>query len=195
FAFPPSLDADDLPVDVQTDYSLDRGADAVRIETTITNTGNAPIDTFLGDYLNGSGQVELFQPGYGFGEPLVTTPCPASTFVPCATGGQCDLCNFIAYSGEDEAAGVSYGYVHGENGSRTLWVRGVTSSLLGNQVLLVLIGAAAPNFPLAPAGAPGDAVNVTRWFVVGDGSVASIATARDAILGVTGGTLNGTVTS
>src|SRR5262249_61233362 len=131
FAFPPSLDADDLPVDVQTDYSLDRGADAVRIETTITNTGGAPIDTFLGDYLNGSGQVELFQPGYGFGEPLVTTPCPPSSFVTCAAG-QCDLCDFIAYSGEDDAAGVSYGYVHGVDGSSTLSTSGVTSSLLGN---------------------------------------------------------------
>src|SRR4029079_674180 len=139
-------------------------------------------------------RVECSQRAWAFGEPLVTTPCPASSFVPCA-GGQCDLCDFIAYAGEDEAAGVSYGYVHGVNGSSTFSVSGVTSSLLGNQVLLVLLGAATPNFHIAASGAPGDAVTVTRWFVVGDGSVASIATARDALLGVTGGTLTGTVTS
>jgi len=59
----------------------------------------------------------------------------------------------------------------------------------------VLVGAATPNFHIAAAGGPGDAITMTRWFVVGDGSVASVATARDAILGITSGTLNGTVTS
>ena len=194
FTFPASADDRDLPVEVQTDYVLEPGADAVRIETTLTNTGDAPLDIFLGDYLNGSGQVELFQPGYGFGEPLVTSPCPSTAWVPCAAG-TCDVCNFIAYSGEDEADGVSYGYVHGANGSSTFSVSGVTANLLGNQVLLVLVGLATPNFHIAPAGSAGDAIMVTRWFVVGDGSVASIASTRNALLGVTGGTLSGTVTS
>src|SRR5262249_34674942 len=36
---------------------------------------------------------------------------------------------------------------------------------------------------------------VTRWFVVGDGSAGAIATARDAIQGMTTGTVRGTVTS
>ena len=144
--FPPAADDRDLPVEVQTDYILEPGADAVRIETTITNPAARPLDIFLGDYLNGSGQVELFQPGYGFGEPLVTTPCPAATFV-ALRAGMCDLCNFVAYAGEDEAAGVSYGYVHAVNGSSTFTVSGVTVPLLGNQVLLVLIGARDAELP------------------------------------------------
>src|SRR6185503_1658445 len=194
FVFPASADDRDLPVEVQTDYVLEPGANAVRIETTLTNTGNAPLDLFLGDYLNGSGQVELFQPGYGFGEPLVTSPCPPDVWKSCAAG-MCDVCNFIAYAGEDEADGVSYGYVHAANGSSTFSVSGVTANLLGNQVLLVLIGLATPNFHIASAGSPGDALTVTRWFVVGDGSVAAVASARDALQGVAGGTLSGTVTS
>src|SRR5204863_536081 len=80
----------DLPISVQTDYILEPGSRAVQIETTITNTGAAPVDTFLGDYINGSGQVELFQPGYGFGEPLITTGCPAKTYKGCRFGS-CDL--------------------------------------------------------------------------------------------------------
>jgi hypothetical protein len=194
FMFPPSADDRDLPVEVQTDYVLEPGADWVRIETTITNLDPSPLDIFLGDYLNGSGQVELFQPGYGFGEPLVTTPCPPSTWVPCAAG-TCDPCNFVAYAGEDEAAGVSYGYVHTANGSSTFSVSGVTATLLGNEVLFVLIGIGTPNFHLDAAGAPGDALTVTRYFVVGDGSVAAIASARDTIQGIVTGTIAGRVTS
>lgn len=194
FTFPATADDRDLPVEVQTDYVLEPGKDWVRVETTLTNTGDTQLDVFLGDFLNGSGQVELFQPGYGFGEPLVTTPCPPASWAACTTG-MCDLCNFIAYSGEDEASGVSYGYVHGVNGSSTFSVSGVTANLLGNQVLLVLVGLATPNYHLAPAGAPGDALTITRYFVVGDGSVAAIANARDAIEGVATGTISGVVRS
>jgi hypothetical protein len=194
FMFPAAADDRDLPVEVQTDYILDPGADAVRIETTVTNTDAAPLDIFLGDYLNGSGQVELFQPAYGFGEPLVTTPCPETSFVPCAAG-KCDPCDFVAYAGYGDAAGVSYGYVQAVNGSSTFTVSGVTATLLGNQVLLVLVGVAQPNFHLAAAGAAGDAATATRWFVVGDGTVGAVASTRDALLGVTTARLAGTVTS
>src|ERR1051326_2814050 len=94
FTFPAGADDHDLPVDVQTDYTLEPGKTYVKVETTLTNTGAAPLDIYFGEYLNGSGQVELFQPTYGFGEPLLTDPpCPASTFAPC-TAGMCDLCDF-----------------------------------------------------------------------------------------------------
>ncbi len=194
FTFPAAADDRDLPVEVQTDYTLAPGASAVRIDTTVTNRGAAPLDLFLGDYMNGSGQVELFQPVQGFGEPLVTLRCPPASYQPCARG-TCDACNFVAYSGEDGAAGVSYGYVHGVDGSSSFSVSGVTAVLLGNEVLAVLVGAAEPNFHLATAGAAGDALTVTRHFVVGDGSVAAITDVRNALAGATVGTLAGRVTS
>jgi hypothetical protein len=193
FLFPPSLDDRDLPLEVQTDYVLEPGASAVRIETTLRNTGGAPFDTYFGDIMHGSGQVELFQDTYGFGEPLVTQPCAPSTHVACAAG-TCDPCNVVAWSGDEGAAGVSYGYLHAVPGSTSFSVSGVTASLLGNQVLLVLVGAAQPNIHLAAAGSAGDAVMLTRWFVVGDGSVADVTTARNAIQQVTTGTLEGSVT-
>lgn len=193
FVFPPALDDRDLPLEVQTDYVLEPGATAVRIETTLRNTATAPLDTYFGDIMNGSGQVELFQDTYGFGEPLVTLPCAATTLAPCAAG-TCDPCNVIAWSGDESAAGVSYGYVHAVGGSTSFSVSGVTASLLGNQVLLVLIGAASPNVHLEAAGASGDAVTLTRWFVVGEGSVGDVTTARNAIQEVTTGELEGVVT-
>ena len=39
----------------------------VRVETTVQNTGGALLKIFFGEYINGSGQIEMFQPGYGFG--------------------------------------------------------------------------------------------------------------------------------
>ncbi len=196
FVFPATADDRDLPVDVQTDYTLAPGKDYVTVETTITNNGAAPLDIYFGEYLNGSGQVELFQPVYGFGEPLLTDPpCPSSTFAPCSAG-MCDLCDFVGYSGEDLADGVSYGYVHTVNGSTTFSTSGVTVPLLGQRALSAVIGASAPNFHMNPSGSPGDAITLTRYFVVGDGTVASIEDARNEILGVTNtGTLTGTVTS
>jgi hypothetical protein len=193
FVFPASIDDRDLPLEVQTDYVLEPGASAVRIETMLRNTAAAPIDLYFGDIMNGSGQVELFQETYGFGEPLVTLPCAETTHAPCAAG-TCDPCNVVAWSGDESAAGVSYGYVHLLGGSTSFSVSGVTSSLLGNQVLLVLIGAASPNLHLEAAGGSGDALTLTRWFVVGDGSVADVTTARNAIQEVVTGTLMGTVT-
>jgi len=193
FAFPVSLDDRDVPLEVQTDYILEPGSSSVRIETTLRNTAATPFDTFFGDIMNGSGQVELFQDTYGFGEPLVTAPCAASTYAACAAG-TCDPCNVVAWSGDEGAAGVSYGYVHTVPGSTSFSVSGVTASLLGNQVLLVLVGAATPNIHLGAAGEPDDEVLLTRWFVVGEGSVGDVTTARNGIQKVASGALIGMVT-
>jgi hypothetical protein len=57
----------------------------------------------------------------------------APTYAPC-DAGSCDPCNIVAWSGDESAAGVSYGYIHGIPGSTSFSVSGVTASLLGNQV-------------------------------------------------------------
>src|SRR5688572_23311564 len=194
FTFPPSLDDRDLPLEVETDYVLSPGSNAVRIETTLRNTASAALDLFFGDIMNGSGQVELFQETYGFGEPLVTLSCPAASYVACAAG-TCDPCSIVAWSGHESAAGVSYGYVHDVNGSSSFTVSGVTASLLGNQVLSVLVGVGTPNFHLEAAGSPGDSVVLTRWFVVGDGTVGAITDARNAVRAIDTGELAGVVTA
>jgi hypothetical protein len=194
FAFPAAADDRNLPVDVQTDYILETGKSYVRMQTTITNLAAPPLDIYMGEITAGSGQVELFQPMYGFGEPLVTDPpCPVGTYQPC-TAGTCDLCNFVAWSGEDNGRGVSYGYIHTTNGSTSFNTSGVSVPILGRQTVLVLIGLSPPNFHLNPAGSPGDAFTVTRYFAVGSGSVGAITDIRNQILGVSNtGTLSGTV--
>jgi hypothetical protein len=180
-----SLDDHDLPVEVQTDYILEPGTSWVRVRTTVVNVGGSAFKTYLGEFLNGSGQVNLFQPSYGFGSPLATGSCPAAAPNPC---------NVVAYEGYANASGVSYGYVHEKPGSSSFTTSGVTVPILGAEVLQALLGAPVEPFDLQAAGNPGDRVTVDRWFVVGDGSISSIIDARNTIQSIPTGTLEGTVT-
>jgi hypothetical protein len=199
FAFPASADDQDLPIDVQTDYTLASNADYVKVDTTITNLSASGLDIYFADYLNGSGQVDLWQPTYGFGEPLVTTRDNTTNFTPCTANGTCDPQNLVAYVGIDGAAGVSYGYITPVNGTTTFSTSGVTVPLIGLEAVLTLIGASPPNFHMNPSGSAGDAVTFTRYFAVagnGNQGVAELQLIRNQILGVsTLGTLTGTVTS
>jgi len=174
--FPMSANDVDLPVEVMTDYILEPGRNWVRVETTVQHLSNGgQLKIFFGDFINGSGELGLFQPGYGFGEPLVTTRCAATAPNPC---------NYLAYEGLNGAAGVSYGYVDGNNSRlSTFSTSGVTVSLLGTEVLLAVLGSALPNHILEPMGMPGDAKTFTRYFVVGDGTVQSIIDAYERFAG------------
>lgn len=186
FNLPVTVDDVDLPVTVTTDYILEPGANYVRVETTVHNTGASPIDIFFGEYIGGSGEVRMFQTGYGFGEPLVSTACP--TTMP-------NLCNFTAYTGHDGADGVSYGYMHEVPQSSTFTTSGVHVPQLKTDVLFALIGLAGPPFHIGPDGDPDDAMTFTRYFIVGDGSASSIADTRNQIQCVPTGTLSGNVTA
>lgn len=186
FSLPPTADDTDIPVTVTTDYILEPGTNYVRVETTVQNTGLTPLSIFFGEYINGSGQVEMFQSGYGFGEPLVATRCPVTPI---------NLCNFTAYMGVDDADGVSYGYIQQTLGSSTFTTVGVHVPQLGVEVVLALIGVQGPPFTMQPNGGPGDSLTFTRYFVVGDGNVSDISDARNEIQCLPTGTLQGTVTA
>ena len=54
---PPSADDMDLPVDIETCYSLEAGARYVVLDTNFTNQGGDDLPIYLTEYLNGSGQV------------------------------------------------------------------------------------------------------------------------------------------
>ncbi len=184
FVFPPAANETDLPISVSTDYILEPGKNYVRVETTIQNESLAQVDFFFGEFLNGSGQIDLWQPGYSFGETLVTNACPGAAANPC---------NAIIYKGVDEAAGVSYGYVHNVTATTAFTASGVTVPLLGRSIAAVFLGSQTANFSVEPMGDPGDSVTFTRYFVVGDGTVSSILEARNEIQGIATGTLQGTV--
>ncbi len=182
---PPTVDDFDIPVTVHTDYILEPGASFVRVDTTVQNTDVSSLDIFFGEFLNGSGQVELFQSGYGFGEPLIASPCGSPA---------CNrLANMVAYSGELDADGVSYAYVSDVANSSTFTTSGVTVPLLGTDVLGALVGLASANFTLAPNGSPGDALTFSRFFIVGDGTVASLVESRNTAQCAPFGTVSGTV--
>ncbi|HEY8513922.1 MAG TPA: CehA/McbA family metallohydrolase [Candidatus Binatia bacterium] len=184
FPFPVSANDTDLPVEIVTDYVLEPGRNWVRVDTTVQNVSGSGFNIFFGEYIGGSGQIETFQPGYGFGEPLVAASCPVNATNPC---------NVIAYGGFGEGTGVSYGYVHDVPGSSSFSTAGVTVPLLGIETVFALIGVAGQNFPLAALGNPGDSITFTRYFVVGDGSVSSIFDARNEFQYIATGTIEGTV--
>ena len=186
FAFPVAADDKDLPVEITTDYVLEPGNNYVRIETTVVNLGATHLDIYMGEYINGSGEIEMFQPGYGYGEPLVGTTCPASARNPC---------NMIAYAGRDNGAGVSYGYVNNLAKSSNFTTSGVAVPLLGQEATFTLIGAEGPAFDLEPTGTPGDSLTLTRYFVVGNGTVDSIVRARNAAQYIATGNVTGNVTA
>ncbi len=185
--FPASADDVDIPVTVLTDYILEPDVNYVRVETTVQNMGGTQLDIFFGEFINGGGQVELFLPGYGFGEPMVTSPC---------AGPACDaVANLVAFSGEDDADGVSYGYVHNVEGSSIFNDSGVVVPQLGADILRALLGTVTANHSLAPQGDPGDSLTFSRLFVVGDGTVSSITDARNEAQCLPTGTLQGTITA
>jgi hypothetical protein len=184
FPFPAAADDNDLAIEASTDYILPRGKNYVRVETTLQNTDSSELDIFFGSYLNGSGQVELFQAGYGFGETLVSSACDDDNVA--------NPCNVIIYHGVDNAAGVTYGIVHDVPGSTAFTASGVTVPLLGVEITTVLVGVTPPNFTLAPMGDPGDSITITQYFVIGD-DVDSILRTRNGLQGIVTGQVAGTV--
>ncbi|HTY27845.1 MAG TPA: hypothetical protein VMD51_06820, partial [Mycobacterium sp.] len=186
FLLPASADDNDIPVTVTTDYILEPGTNYVRVETTVQNTGGSLLNIFFGEYINGSGEVQMFQPGYGFGEPLATSRCPITPQ---------NLCNFTAYSGYDNADGVSYGYIQQVPGSTTFTTSGVHVPQLKVAVVAALTGLAGPPFAIQPSGNPGDSLELTRYFVVGDGPVSTVSDARNEIQCLPTGRVEGTVTA
>lgn len=188
--FPDHADDRDLPLEIETCYSLAPGDSWVTIDTTLRNTSSENLSIFMTEYLNGSGEVEAFQPFAGFGEPQGTQSCAADTMVACAAG-ECDQCNYFAYTGNGGAAGVSYGLIHEEEGTTSFATSGVSVLVLGLSVLDLIFGDIPPNYDI-----PGDGeLTLRRYFAVGDGNASSIADIRNQIFEFDTGELAGTVTS
>ena len=197
--YPPSADDFDLPFNIHTEYTLDVGQRYVRIDTRLINQSAQDHWIYLVEYMNGSGENEVFQSGYGFGEAFATAPC--------------DSCNFATFAGHEGGSGVSYGVIHDNRagsptaGSTSVSVSGVTVFLYGRDILLVATtpeSSQPPNPTTQPTNANGPnfmvpangEITLTRYFAVGDGTVSSIVDVRNELVppasGV--GTLQGQVT-
>lgn len=191
--FPAAANDKDLPVAITTDYTLEPGKSYVKVETTIENTGGSTVSTFFGEFLNGSGQVEVFQPGYGFGEPLVTGICSVPV-PPNPPDNAClrneSLRNFVIYGGYDSGDGVSYGYLHATPKSSTFSTSGVTVPQLGTEIVLALLGLAPVPFSIPV----GDSITLTRHFAIGE-NISSITDINAEIQCKATGRVTGVVTA
>ena len=188
--FPDSADDRDLPLEIETCYSLEPDENWVTIDTTLRNTDADTLSIYMTEYLSGSGEVEAFQPNAGFGEPQGTRACALETQVSCGDE-ECDQCNYFAYTGNGGAQGVSYGLIHEEVGSTSFSTSGVSVVILGQSVIDLIFLGLEPNFEI-----PGDGeITLRRYFAMGDGSVSSIADIRNGIFGIDTGDLSGSVTS
>lgn len=181
--FPPGADDVDLPIIVETDYQLDVDQRAITMSSRLINQSSEDLPLYLVEYVNGSGEVELFQHGYGFGEALITAPC--------------DSCRSIIYAGHEGGAGVSYGIVHDMPRTTTLSVSGVTVLVYGTDTTVLALVPEPLNESTEPPPftipADGD-LTFTRWFVVGTGTVASVLDTQYHLLDIETGTLSGQVT-
>ncbi|MGL4566043.1 MAG: carboxypeptidase regulatory-like domain-containing protein, partial [Halioglobus sp.] len=119
-----------------------------------------------------------------------TSTCPATSAVACDGNGSCDQCNYLAYTGHNGAAGVSYGFIHAVEGTTSISTSGVNVLILGKTILSIA-GGSPPNF-LVPADGE---MSLRRFFAVGDGTASSIADIRNELFQIFTGVLEGTVTS
>lgn len=189
FPFPDSADDRDLPLEIETCYSLAANQPYLTMDTRLINSSAAAVTLWWVEYMNGSGEVQAFQPQAGFGEPLFTAGCPATSVVACDDGA-CDQCNYLAYAGHDGAAGVSYGLIHEVPGTASFSTDGVNVLILGSSLVGIVAGA-PPNFTVPANGE----LSLRRYFAVGDGSASSIADIRNQLSGIHTGELTGTVRS
>lgn len=182
--FPPGADDVDLPLTFKTDYTLESGSPYIRIDTQMINGTGSNVKIYLTEFINGSGEIEVFQHGYGFGEAFATAPC--------------DRCNYIAFAGHEGGSGVSYGVIHKEAGSSSVSVSGVSVILYGRDIFTVATTPEASQADSPTAGpnytVPANSTfTFTRYFAVGDGTVASIVDVRNQILAYPTGVIEGTV--
>lgn len=185
---PAGVDDVDNDVWACTEYRLDPQQRTVEVVTTVENLSPANLPLFVGDYINGGGELEQF------------TPLSTSAPVPLAQAGVGEMfanwgVQAIAFFGYGEAEGVDYALVAASPPqvpapSSTFTQAGVSFVLHGNSVPLVL-GLGVPSNFSVPAGGTN---SFRRWFTVGDGSAANAVQAFADVHALPTGTLRGCVT-
>lgn len=177
-ALPASAIDNNIPVEIRTEYSLGVDDEAIRIETSIANTGTEPLTIYVGDYVNGSGELDNFIPSFGFGEILFRPSIP-----------------YLAYVGVGDATGVTYGIVPEPMPGTTVPTSGFGQSgffayLLNQDILQVLL-TGQPGIVQIP---PAEERSYVRYFVVTDGDAGSIAAVQQHLVNAATGTVEGHVT-
>jgi hypothetical protein len=176
--FPASADDVDHDIEGCTEYALEPDRPYVRMVTTIFNNEESALGLFVGDYINGAGELDQWASSEaGLGEIL--------------TGSF----GVLSYIGIGDAAGADYALVpipvEGSPipGSSFFTASGVSYLMHSHSVLQVIFGM-PPTF-IVPAGG---SRSFTRYFAVGDGSGSSAIDVQNEVRGLDTGTLRGCVT-
>jgi len=177
--FPESADDADYDVEGCTDYILEPQKPYVQMVTTIFNNEDRDLGLFVGDYLNGSGELEQWtSSGAGLGEILTAN------------------LGVLSYIGFGQAQGVDYGFIPMpvpgiEDGRSSFFsTSGVSYIMQSNSVVRVLLGSPA-TFVVPARGSR----SYTRYFSVGDGSGGNAVRVENEVKGLEHGTLRGCVSA
>jgi len=181
--FPVAADDNDQPIEACTEYRLAPQKAYVAMETSVENLGATPLKLFVGDWMNGGGELEQwFAPGAGFGAGLF---------------GEFQSLAFVGYG---EAQGIDYSYVSIPTQevqaptdvvekSNFFNTSGVSVILNNMDIIQAVAVGAQPPFTV-PAGGTR---SFLRYFGVGDGSGSNTTDIRNQVLGSGVGTLAGCV--
>lgn len=179
FPFPASADDQDYDVEGCTEYALEPEKRAVRLTTTLFNNEDVERAFYVGDYINGSGELEQWtSSGAGLGEILAGS------------------LGVLSYIGFGEATGVDYAHVTvpvpglPQPGSTFFTAAGVSYILQSHSVLEVVVLGAPPAFAVPARGAR----SYTRYFAVGDGSGGNAVALETELKQLPSGIIEGCVT-
>ncbi len=181
--FPPGVDDLDLPVEACTEYTLEPGRSYVRVDTTVENLSSSDLPLFVGDYMNGMGELEQWTPPRN---PATTTNIGIGEIT--ATWGN----DVFSYFGFGEAEGADYSFIGAglPQPTSSFTDSGVSYLLHGNSIPFVLFFGQPSNFVVPASGAK----TFTRYLGVGDGSAANAVAIQAQVQGLVTGTLRGCVT-
>ncbi|HYC55295.1 MAG TPA: hypothetical protein VEL28_10225 [Candidatus Binatia bacterium] len=190
---PQSAVDSNLPLQVSTRFILSPYSNYVQVATKVENLGASTLRLYVGDFINPSGQLEPFGPGQGYGETLIRNGSDS------ASQGQ--TLDFLAFQGQFDAAGVTYGLVFPTTTTGTMTTRNTSSfsqsgvfAWLNNQNLFDTLFSDPDDKPdgsfVVPAGGEN---TLRRWFVIGK-TVSDVTKVRSELFVRETGAVQGTVT-
>jgi hypothetical protein len=187
-SFPSNADDVDQDVEGCTEYILGARDSFLEVTTTIENFDSAPSAHHVGDFINGSGELEQWTRESASANPAGLSSLIGEMFANLTF-------DIFSYHGFGRAEGTSYGYIPltfpGGTESSSFSTSGVSAVLHSNAVITVLFLKFPPLFTVDPQGTD----SFTRYFNVGDGSAGNAVDLKIALDGSDSGTLRGCVTA
>lgn len=178
--FPPAADDVDRAVEACTEYVLEPLVTDLRLDTTLTNLDSVDRGFYVGDYVNGMGELEQWtNSGFGIGE------------LPTATMGFMSFFGFAGGEGVDYSL-VTRPWAGAPFAQSTFFTQtGVSFVLSHGSVPLVLFFGVPPSFVVPANGSK----SYTRHVGVGPGSGGSATDLDLRLRGEPNGTIAGCVTA